>query len=213
LRYYAIVSTAVAGVPVLLARTGYTGEDGFELSVPAASAVELWGALEVAGGPEVAPCGLACRDSLRLEAGMPLYGNELSRSVTPYETGAGRVVHLDHDFVGRAALARRHEEPSGTVLAGLVGEGRRAARPGCTVHDGDREVGTVTSGMLSPTSGHPVALALMESSLAVAGARLEVDVRGTRQPVTVVDPPFYRRPDATRPTGRETTRPAHEEHP
>lgn len=195
LRYYASAPAQVAGVPVLLARTGYTGEVGFELSVPAASAVDLWTALLEAGaGAGVVPCGLACRDTLRLEAGMPLYGHELSRDVTPYEAGLGRVVDLEHDFVGRDALAERAENPTGTTLVGLAGEGRRAARAGSSVLDGDGEVGTVTSGVLSPTLGHPVAMALVDGGRAAVGTTLEVDVRGRRQPMTVVDLPFYRRP-------------------
>ncbi|GAA4286110.1 glycine cleavage system aminomethyltransferase GcvT [Georgenia daeguensis] len=195
LRYYASVRAEVAGVPVLLARTGYTGEVGFELSVPAASAVPLWSALLEAGaGSGVVPCGLACRDTLRLEAGMPLYGHELSRDVTPYEANLGRVVDLEHDFVGKDALADRAQHPSGTVLVGLAGEGRRAARAGSTVLDGDGAIGAVTSGVLSPTLGHPVAMALVDRDRAAVGTRLEVDVRGRRQPVTVVDLPFYRRP-------------------
>ncbi|MPV37678.1 glycine cleavage system aminomethyltransferase GcvT [Georgenia subflava] len=195
LRYYAAVTTDVAGIPVLLARTGYTGEVGFELSVPASSAVRLWQALLDAGAPAgVVPCGLACRDTLRLEAGMPLYGQELSREITPYEANMGRIVDLDHDFVGRDALAARHEAPSGARLVGLAGEGRRAARSGSTVHDAEGELGTVTSGVLSPTLGHPVAMALVESARAAVGTGLEVDVRGRRMPMTVVELPFYRRP-------------------
>jgi aminomethyltransferase len=195
LKYYASVRAEVAGVPVLLARTGYTGEVGFELSVPAASAVPLWSALLEAGaGAGVVPCGLACRDTLRLEAGMPLYGHELSRDVTPYEANLGRVVDLEHDFVGKDALADRAEHPSGTVLVGLSGQGRRAARAGSTVLDADGAIGTVTSGVLSPTLGHPVAMALVDGARAAVGTSLEVDVRGKRQPVTVVDLPFYRRP-------------------
>jgi aminomethyltransferase len=195
LKYYTSVRAEVAGVPVLLARTGYTGEVGFEVSAPASSAVPLWTALLEAGVEAgVVPCGLACRDTLRLEAGMPLYGHELSRDVTPYEAGLGRVVDLEHDFVGRDALAARAQHPDGTVLVGLAGEGRRAARAGSTVLDGDGEIGTVTSGALSPTLGHPVAMALADGARAALGTTLEVDVRGRRQPMTVVELPFYRRP-------------------
>ncbi|GAA4433142.1 glycine cleavage system aminomethyltransferase GcvT [Georgenia halophila] len=194
LRYYAAAPAIVAGLPVLLARTGYTGENGFEISVPAPSAGDLWAALSEAGSVAgIQACGLACRDTLRLEAGMPLYGHELTRDVTPYETGQERVVDLDHDFVGRAALAARSAEPTGTTLVGLVGEGRRAARAGSTVHDAEGEIGTVTSGVLSPTLGHPIALARVQRARAPVGTSLEVDVRGRRQSMTVTDPPFYRR--------------------
>ncbi|UNX53398.1 glycine cleavage system aminomethyltransferase GcvT [Georgenia sp. TF02-10] len=195
LRYYRVTTATVAGTPVLLARTGYTGEVGYELSVPASSAVGLWRALLEAGrAAGVQPCGLAARDTLRLEAGMPLYGHELTTATTPYDVGLGRLVDLDHDFVGRDALARRAEEPARTALVGLAGTGRRAARAGAILHDGDAQVGTVTSGVLSPTLAHPVALAHVDPAAAAVGTVLAADVRGTRQPMTVVDLPFYRRP-------------------
>src|SRR5690606_1413116 len=126
LRYYASAHGRVDGVPALLARTGYTGEDGFELAVPAEGAVAVWRRLLEAGEPAgLVPAGLAARDTLRLEAGMPLYGNELSRETTPYEVGLGRIVQLDHEFVGRDALAVRAENPTGGHLIGLTGAGRR----------------------------------------------------------------------------------------
>ncbi|GAB2602132.1 glycine cleavage system aminomethyltransferase GcvT [Pseudactinotalea suaedae] len=199
LRYYASVQGRIDGVPALVARTGYTGEDGFELAVPAEGAAGLWrlllGAGEAAG---LVPAGLAARDTLRLEAGMPLYGQELTRATTPYEVGLDRLVKLDHDFVGRDALAARAAARSGTHLIGLVGSGRRAARAGSTVlsgsgGEGAAEIGVVTSGVLSPTLGHPIALARVDVPTA-AGEQLDVDVRGTRQPMTVTELPFYRRP-------------------
>ncbi len=195
LRYYGIVAAEVAGVPALVARTGYTGEDGFELSVPASSAGAVWRATLAAGHDLGAvPCGLACRDTLRLEAAMPLYGNELSRGTTPVEAGLARLVDLHHEFVGRAALAARMSRPSDRVLVGLVGEGRRAARAGSAVlHDGAR-VGEVTSGALSPTLGVPVALAFVERDRSEPGTELGVDVRGTLHAMRVTPLPFYRRP-------------------
>lgn len=192
IRYYAISSAEVAGVPALLARTGYTGEDGFEIIVPAESAAGVWEALRDAGQNDgLVPCGLAARDTLRLEAGMPLYGNELAEDVTPFESGLGRVVNLEHDFVGREALveaihpARR--------LVSLVGEGRRAARSGSVLRADGHDIGRVTSGVLSPTLGHPIALALIESSYADEGTIVCADVRGTELPMTIVPSPFYRR--------------------
>lgn len=195
LRYYASVQATVAGVPALVARTGYTGEDGFELAVPAEGAVPLWRALQEAGSPHgLVPAGLAARDTLRLEAGMALYGHELTTATTPFDVGLTRVVHLDHDFVGREALERRAQEPSPRHLVGLAGTGRRAARAGCTVLGTDGTVlGAVTSGVLSPTLGHPIALAHLSEDV-VAGTVLDVDVRGSVQQMTVVDLPFYRRP-------------------
>lgn len=195
LRYYASARGSIEGVPTLVARTGYTGEDGFELAVPAEGAAGLWRLLLKAGGPVgLVPAGLASRDTLRLEAGMPLYGHELTRDTTPYEVGLGRLVKLDHEFVGRDALAERSASPTGTHLVGLAGSGRRAARAGSAVlDDAGTEIGIVTSGVLSPTLGHPIAMAHVNVPT-TAGDRLDVDVRGTRQPMTVTELPFYRRP-------------------
>lgn len=188
LKYYSIVSTTAAGIPVLLARTGYTGEDGFEIIAPAESARALWDAII---SHEVTLCGLAARDTLRLEAGMPLYGHELSRSITPFEAGLGRVVNLDHWFVGRDALALR-TQPDRT-LVGLTGDGRRAARAGAQLRWQDEVVGEVTSGVLSPTLGHPIALAYLALPASTVGTAVVADVRGTALPMTVVSLPFYHR--------------------
>lgn len=200
LKYYASTPAVVAGIEVLLARTGYTGEDGFELYVPNEQAVALWRALlgtTTAHGGTAA--GLACRDTLRLEAGMALYGHELSLDTNPYEAGLSRVVRLSRanggDFVGREALQTLSEQPVGRVLVGLRGQGRRAARadyPVCDAAGGD-VVGVVTSGALSPTLGYPVALAYVDAALAEPGTELTVDVRGRKEPFVVVPSPFYRR--------------------
>jgi len=214
LRYYA-GTTAGLTLPggttaAWVARTGYTGEDGFELFVPAADAPALWAALLEAGRPAgLVPAGLACRDSLRLEAGMPLYGHELDRTTTPHDAGLGRVVRLDKtdadgaplDFVGRTALAARAGSEPSRLLVGLVGLGRRAARGGHPVHlpsaDADglgARVGEVTSGAPSPTLGVPVAMAYVTPEVSAEGTELVVDVRGRPEPVRVVPLPFYRRP-------------------
>lgn len=196
LRYYAMEDAVVAGRQVLLARTGYTGEDGFEIFCPPSDAVGIWQALmEAGGGRGLAPAGLACRDSLRLEAAMPLYGNELTTDLTPYEVGLGRVVRLGKatDFVGRDALERRSRDAVGQVRVGLRVEGRRAARRGYPVHDPDtgRQVGYVTSGAPSPTLGYPIAMAYVDPALAEPGTPLEVDIRGQRARAEVVPLPFY----------------------
>lgn len=194
LKYYASMPARVGQHEVLLARTGYTGEDGFELFVDADEAVGVWQALAAAGEPHGAlPSGLACRDTLRLEAGMPLYGNELSTELTPMHAGLGRVVKFDKpgDFVGRAALQQASEPER--VLVGLRGEGRRAPRHGYRVLRGDAEVGEVTSGALSPTLGYPIAMAYVARELAEPGTELSVDIRGRTQPVTVIPMPFYQR--------------------
>jgi aminomethyltransferase len=197
LKYYAARPATVDGVEVLLlARTGYTGEDGFELYLPTASAAALWRNILTAGEPlGVMPTGLACRDTLRLEAGMALYGHELDGATNPFAAGLRRIVALDHEFVGRDALRDRADEPLARILIGLTGSGRRAARAGNAVLDGDgATVGEVTSGALSPTLGVPIALAYVDVALAREGTEVRVDVRGTTQPMTVTKPPFYRRP-------------------
>jgi aminomethyltransferase len=195
LKYYASTPAIVAGIDVLLARTGYTGEDGFELYVDNPSAPALWRALlEKTTAARGAPAGLACRDTLRLEAGMALYGHELTPATNPYEAGLGRTISLDKAFVGSQALqALSHQQPRHR-LVGLIGAGRRAARAGYPVlHDG-ATVGAVTSGALSPTLGYPIALAYVASDLAMTGTELAVDVRGTPLSFTVTATPFYKRP-------------------
>jgi aminomethyltransferase len=201
IKYYASYSAKVAGRPLLLARTGYTGEDGFELYVSPDDAEYLWAALTEAGSPHgLVPAGLAARDSLRLEAGMALYGNELSRDLTPYDAGLGWVVKLDKesDFVGKAALAAKAGEPPQRQLVGLTGQSRRVPRHGYDVLWNGSACGTVTSGTPSPTLGVPIAMAYVRPEVAVAadaaGSGLAVDVRGRPEPATLVPLPFYKRP-------------------
>ncbi|MBP2474359.1 aminomethyltransferase [Crossiella equi] len=195
LKYYAGRPAAIAGHEVFLARTGYTGEDGFEVYVAAEHAGTVWQRIEEAGTPlGLKPAGLACRDTLRLEAGMPLYGNELHVGVTPFDAGLGRVVRFDKlgDFVGRKALESRTETTR--ALVGLVTDGRRSPRAGHKVHGADGAViGEVTSGALSPTLGHPVAIAYLDHAHTAAGTEVLVDVRGTSEPARVVALPFYKR--------------------
>ncbi|OIJ95211.1 glycine cleavage system aminomethyltransferase GcvT [Streptomyces colonosanans] len=200
LKYYAGLPGTVAGVPALIARTGYTGEDGFELFVAPSDAEKLWQALTEAGAPAgLIPCGLSCRDTLRLEAGMPLYGHELGTSLTPFDAGLGRVVKFakEGDFVGREALqeaAARAEENPPRVLVGLVAEGRRVPRAGYAVVVGGEPVGEVTSGAPSPTLGKPIAMAYVDAAHAAPGTTgVGVDIRGNHEPYEVVALPFYRR--------------------
>ncbi|APX31475.1 glycine cleavage system protein T [Brachybacterium sp. P6-10-X1] len=195
MRNYRFAAGTYRGQELLVARTGYTGEDGFELYVPGDLAVALWEQLTAAGGEDLTPCGLACRDTLRLEAGMPLYGHELSRELYPAQSGMGRVAALTSkgDFVGRSGIeaADLTDRP---VLVGLVAEGRRAARAGSEVRDGQgRAVGTITSGALSPTLGHPIAMAFVSPGVADEGTELVADVRGKDLPARIVALPFYRR--------------------
>jgi len=196
LRYYAIAEGEVAGIPALVARTGYTGEDGFEVFVDSASGPALWEAMLATGGDDgPAPCGLGARDTLRLEAGMPLYGNELDTATTPFEAGLGRVVNLDKpgDFVGRATLERVAAEGPRRRLVGLVVRGRGIARHGHTVHAGDRPTGIVTSGTQSPTLGVPIAMAYVAPGDAEIGTMLDIEIRDQRVAAEVVPLPFYRR--------------------
>jgi aminomethyltransferase len=203
LRYYAIAEGSVAGVPALVARTGYTGEDGFEVFVEISAAATVWDALMTAGKEEgLVPVGLGARDTLRLEAGMPLYGNELGADTTPFDAGLGRVVAFgkEGDFVGRAALAKAAEEPR-KRLVGLAVRGRGIARHGYEVFKGDRRTGTVTSGTLSPTLGDPIAMAYVTPSDAEPGTIVDVAIRDQRVPAEVVPMPFYRRPAQAGPAG------------
>ncbi len=196
LRYYAIGEGQVAGIPALVARTGYTGEDGFEVFVETANGGELWDALLRAGAPAgMIPCGLGARDTLRLEAGMPLYGNELDTSTNPYEAGLGRVVKLDKpgDFVGREAFERVARDGISRRLAALIVRGRGIARHGYPVFAGERRTGVVTSGTQSPTLGQPIAMAYVAPADAEPGTIVEVGIRDQRVAAEVVTLPFYRR--------------------
>ncbi|MEU6681424.1 glycine cleavage system aminomethyltransferase GcvT [Streptomyces sp. NPDC046925] len=206
LKYYAGLPGTVAGVPALIARTGYTGEDGFELFVAPGDAEKLWGALMEAGTPVgMVPAGLSCRDTLRLEAGMPLYGHELTAGLTPFDAGLGRVVKFEktsmsENFVGRAALAaaaERAETAPPRKLVGLIAEGRRIPRAGFAVVADGKVIGEVTSGAPSPTLGKPIAIAYVDAAHAAPGAAsssgVGVDIRGTHEPYEVVALPFYKR--------------------
>lgn len=192
LPYYSIASGKLNGVDVFFCRTGYTGEDGFEILIKSSDSTQVFNDLLNLG---ITPCGLAARDTLRLEAGMPLYGHELSLEVNPYQAGLGRVVKLDReeDFVGKSALAALKEKQQESVLVGLVGTGKRAARADYQIFSGDTVIGQVTSGALSPTLGYPVAMGYVSKDFAEIGSVVEVDIRGTRLAMTVVKLPFYKR--------------------
>jgi aminomethyltransferase len=196
LRYYGIAEGSVAGIPAHVARTGYTGEDGFEVFVETARTGELWDAmLDAVRGVDGGPVGLGARDTLRLEAGMPLYGNELDLTTTPYDAGLGRVVKLDkpNDFVGRAALEKAAADGPKRRLVGLTVEGRGIARHGYPVDAGDRRTGVVTSGTQSPTLAMPIAMAYVAPSDAEPGTMVDIEIRDARVPARVVPLPFYKR--------------------
>jgi aminomethyltransferase len=198
LKYYAIAEGHACGRPAYVARTGYTGEDGFELFLDWDDALPVWDALLEAGEAHgIMPCGLGARDTLRLEAGMPLYGNELDRDTNPYEAGLGRVVKLDkqQDFIGRAALEQVAAQGPRKQLVGLVMRGRGIARHGYDVHlpGQDEPVGVITSGAPSPTLGMPIAMAYVPPQNSAVGTMVEVAVRATRVEAEVVPLPFYKR--------------------
>ena len=202
MKYYAGAFGEVAGRKVWVARTGYTGEDGFELYTRPQDAEHVWTAVAAAGaGAGLVPAGLAARDTLRLEAGMPLYGNELGPDVTPFEAGLGRVVKFDKpgEFTGREALAARAASGPRQQLAGLRIASRRIARHGYPVLADGRPIGTVTSGAPSPTLGVPIAMAYLDhhafdgTAASLAGAVLTVGIRGEAVPAHLTDLPFYSR--------------------
>lgn len=198
LKYYAISEAQIAQVNCLLARTGYTGEDGFEIYIPVAAVEKVFDQIMAAGKDHgLLPTGLACRDTLRLEAGMPLYGHEMNIDINPYQAGFGKVVRLDKpgDFVGKAALIALSQTPPTKVLVGLAGEGKRAARADYEVfvEGSDSTIGLVTSGALSPTLGFPIAMGYLNADFADVDTPISVDIRGARTPFTVVKLPFYKR--------------------
>lgn len=192
---FSFVEAHVAGVPATISRTGYTGEDGFEIYLPTEQALSVWETLMDDGGPlGLEPIGLGARDTLRLEAGLMLHGNDIDDTVTPLEAGLGWVVKLGKgDFIGRAALVEQKRVGLSRRLVGLQLEGRRIARHGATVLQGDEPVGTVTSGSWSPTLERAVAMAFVAEGSASSDCELELEIRGRRSVARRVRLPFYRR--------------------
>lgn len=190
LKYYAFADHAWQGIPVRLSRTGYTGEDGFEVFVAAAHAPALWEAIRAAGA---LPCGLGARDTLRLEAGMPLYGNELDRSVTPVEAGLGFAVNKAGGFVGAEVVLTQLAQGPAKKLVGLRMREKRVPRTHYPVLHGGQTVGQITSGTLSPTLGTAIGMAYVPSALSAVGTVVQVDIRGTAVDAEVVALPFYKR--------------------
>ncbi|MEB3252597.1 MAG: glycine cleavage system aminomethyltransferase GcvT [Cyanobacteriota bacterium] len=187
------LESTLLGSPAFLARTGYTGEDGFEIMTDAPTGIALWDALLEAGAT---PCGLGARDTLRLEAAMALYGQDIDATTTPWEAGLGWVVHLEEkgEFVGRSALERQKQQGPQRRLVGLTMADRHIARHDYPVIHQGEAVGVVTSGTLSPSLKVPIALAYVPAALAQPGQSLEVAIRGQNRPALVVKRPFYRRP-------------------
>jgi aminomethyltransferase len=195
LQYYHAAATRCRGQQCVVSRTGYTGEDGIEVMIGAAHVASLADELVRRGA---VPCGLGARDTLRLEAGMPLYGQELTEEIDPIQAGLGWAVKLNKgEFIGRGALVQAAEQVGHRPRrVGLTLEGTRSARQGCPVLHGGRPVGTVTSGAPAPTVGRPVAMAFVEPAAAAVGTAVEIDIRGKAEPARVVPLPFYRRAKA-----------------
>jgi aminomethyltransferase len=195
IKYYFGTPARIAAQPGFVSRTGYTGEDGFEVILPATRAATFWESLIAAGTPqELLPAALGCRDTLRLEAGMPLYGHELNETIDPFTAGLAFGVRLDAgDFIGRAALIAAKATADRLRRVGLELAGKRIAREGALVFAGDRQVGRVTSGTFSPTLEKSIAMAYLPAAEAAAGTALTIDIRGQREPAKVVKLPFYKR--------------------
>jgi aminomethyltransferase len=199
MRYYFACETNVLGVPSIVSRTGYTGEDGCEVMLPASHGQRLWEELIERGrSAGLMPCGLGCRDTLRLEAAMPLYGHELNESLDPLTAGLSFAVKPQaKDFIGKSAMLAVPKPPA-RQRVGLVLAGRRIAREGAAVFPTGAApepapIGEVTSGTFSPTLEQSIAMAYLRRESAVVGANVEIDVRGKREPATIVELPFYRR--------------------
>ncbi len=182
----------ILGTPAFLARTGYTGEDGFEIMVEPETGQHLWRSLLEAG---VTPCGLGARDTLRLEAGLGLYGQDMDDHTTPLEAGLGWLVHWDRkgDFIGRSVLEQQRQAGVSRKLVGLQMQGRNIARHDYLVFHNGKPVGKITSGTMAPTLQRAIALAYVPTNLAKVGQTVEVEIRGKLYPATVVKKPFYRR--------------------
>jgi len=195
LRYYHIVQGGVGGLAARVARTGYTGEDGFELFVPSEDAMTLWEILMTEGEADgLLPCGLGARDTLRLEAGMPLYGHELHDQIDPLSAGLGRFVALDvPDFIGRDALLRIREKGSGRKLVGFEMVGRGIARQHYEIQRNGERVGEVASGTFAPTLKKNIGTGYVPDHVAVPGTRLDIVIRGRPVEARVVPLPFYKR--------------------
>ena len=194
-RYYAFVEGRVADVPCVISRTGYTGEDGFELFCASEDAVTLWRALLENGRQDaIQPAGLGARDTLRLEAGMRLYGNDMDQATNPLEAGLDWTLNLDKDFIGRDAIVGAREHGLERTLVGLKMLDRNIPRHGYAVLNNARRVGTVTSGNVSFTLGYNIAMAYVPPAMSNTGTRLAIDVRGAAAPAEVVPLPFYKRP-------------------
>lgn len=192
--YYTFIEGVVAGIPSIISRTGYTGEDGFEVYTASNDAVTVWDAILKAGGDRILPAGLGARDTLRFEAKMPLYGHELSDAISPLETGLGRFVELDTkgDFIGKEALAKEKAEGRKRKIVGIEMVGRGIARDHYIVKKDGAEIGYITSGSYAPTLDKNLGLAIVPVEVKVDDS-VTVEIRGKDVEAKVVKTPFYKR--------------------
>ncbi|MCO5045005.1 MAG: glycine cleavage system aminomethyltransferase GcvT [Kiritimatiellae bacterium] len=190
LRYFRFVSKRLAGIPTVISRTGYTGEWGYELYVPISAALDFWEIILKPGA--IKPAGLGARDTLRLESGYPLYGHELNTERSPVAASRGSYMDFAKDFIGREACLRDRDQGCARYLCALHLASKRAARTHDKVMLGDQEIGEVTSGSLAPSLNTAIAFAYVDRAHTEKGAKLEIDVRGSRLAATVVEAPFYK---------------------
>ncbi len=193
MKYYTWAVAPVGGVEIMFSRTGYTGEDGFELYIPNAHCPALWEAVTAAGkkhGMEL--IGLGARDTLRLEMKMALYGNDIDQTTSPIEAGLSWIVYFDKEFIGKPVLLQQKQQKPRRRLVCLELEGKVIPRHGYEIYDGDEAVGHVTSGAFSPSLQKPIALGYVPTPRSKSGNTVEISVRGKRYPATVVKPPFYK---------------------
>jgi len=191
--YYTHVTAPVAGIELMFSRTGYTGEDGFEIYIPNEHCVALWNAVAEAGaGYNLELIGLGARDTLRLEMKMALYGNDIDQTTSPVEAGLGWIVDWDKEFIGKEIIARQKAEKPSRRLVCLELEDKAFPRHGYEIFDGDKAIGQITSGTFSPSLQKPIALGYVQRRKAKIGSSVEIAIRNKRYPAVVVKPPFYK---------------------
>ncbi len=194
LKYYNFFETQVLGVPATISRSGYTGEDGFEIYVESAQVAEIWEGILAAGSPKgLKPAGLGARDTLRLEAGLMLYGNEMCENVTPLEVAYSWVLDLEKDFIGRDALLDEKTSGINKKLVGFEMVDRGIARHGYKIFENGRAIGEVTSGSFTPTMSKAIGMAFVPTRFQEPGSELNVKIRENIAKAKVVSLPFYKR--------------------
>ncbi len=193
IRFYTCVTAKVAGVEIMFSRTGYTGEDGFEMYIPPVHCDQLWKAVKEAGDKHGAKLiGLGARDTLRLEMKMSLYGNDIDQTTTPVEAGLSWIVDFEKDFIGKEVIAKQKAEKPSRRLVCLELQEKAFPRHGYDIVDGDEKIGYVTSGTVSPSLKKPIAMGYVPRKKAKSGSTVEIAIRNKKVPAVVVKPPFYK---------------------